>query len=271
MRVRTALASAALAYIRHMPIGRGKVRLAKVLHPLTAGASARSVYGPVLAVDLRDTTLWHSLFGNHDGIQDVMSNLAEGDVFIDVGANIGLYTILGAQRIGSGGLVVAVEPSPREFARLLDNIELNSVQNVLPMHAAASEHTGVARFLLNEIVHAGGNRIVRSDVDAAHGDGVIDVPMMHLDHLLNGVLKGDSRLIAIKIDPEGHELSVLKGATNLLACGRCRFVSVEIDSANLQGQGSDVMQVYEHMEANGFSYKYGPMASKHYDECFSRT
>jgi FkbM family methyltransferase len=269
--LKAALAKAALAYIRHMPVARGKVRLARVLYPLTAGAPARSVYGPVLAVDLRDTTLWHSLFGNHDSIQDVLDHLAEDDIFIDVGANIGLYTILAAQRVGPGGMVIAVEPSWREFVRLLKNIELNSVHNVLPMYAAASECTGVARLLVSDITHAGGNRILCTSVDGANDNNISDVPMMHLDQLLNGPLEGDRRRIVMKIDTEGHELSVLKGAANLLSGGRCHFVSVEIDNKNLNSHGADIAQIYEYMEANGFSHTHGIMRNKHYDECFSQS
>jgi FkbM family methyltransferase len=269
--LKAALARTALAYIQHMPIARGKVRLARALYPLTAGAPVRSVYGPVLAVDLRDTTIWHSLFGNHASVPDVLSHLLEGDVFIDVGANIGLYTILAAQRVGPGGMVIAVEPSRREFMRLMQNIELNSVHNVLPMYAAASERTGVARLLVSEITHGGGNRIVCNKVDNATGDEIVSVPTFHLDQLVSGLLNGDRRRIAIKIDTEGHELHVLKGAPNLLSDGRCHFVSVEIDDANLNSHGGDVAQLYEYMKANGFSYRHGIMPDKHYDECFSRS
>ncbi len=176
--LKAALAKSALAYIRHMPVERGKVRLARALHPFTANAPVRSVYGPLLSVDLRDTTLWHSLFGNYDSVRDVLAHLNEGDIFIDVGANIGLYTILAAQQVGPSGMVIALEPSRREFVRLLKNIELNTVDNVVPMYAAASERSGVARLLVSDIMHAGGNRIVSTKVDGAETDKTINVPMI---------------------------------------------------------------------------------------------
>jgi FkbM family methyltransferase len=269
-RLKAALARTALAYIRHMPVARGKVRLARALHPLTAGAPVRSVYGPVLAADLRDTTLWHALFGYHASIQDVLNHLSEGDIFVDVGANIGIYTILAAKRVGPSGMVIAIEPSRREFVRLLKNIELNSAHNVLPICAAASERTGIARLLISDITHGGGNRMLCAKDNDATGHAIVNVPTFHIDQLLSGILEDERRRIAMKIDTEGHELHVLKGASNLLGDGRCHFISIEIDNRNLNDHGGDIVQIYEYMKANGYSYTHGILPDEHYDESFRR-
>ena len=71
----------------------------------------------------------------------IVSVLKEGDVFVDVGANIGYYTILGSKLVGSKGLVIAVEPVPDTVKILRFNLRLNDIKNVLVIDKAAwSKH-----------------------------------------------------------------------------------------------------------------------------------
>jgi FkbM family methyltransferase len=65
--------------------------------------------------------------------------LQEGDVFVDVGANIGYHSLLGSKLVGSTGSVVAIEPVPDTFAMLLDNLRLNSCSNVRAVNVAVSD------------------------------------------------------------------------------------------------------------------------------------
>jgi precorrin-6B methylase 2 len=68
----------------------------------------------------------------------VSRHLAPGDTFIDVGANIGYYSLLASPLVGKTGTVVAIEASPRTFDDLLFNLELNNVSNVRPVNVAVS-------------------------------------------------------------------------------------------------------------------------------------
>lgn len=63
--------------------------------------------------------------------------LRKGDVFIDVGAHIGKYTILVAKIVGKEGLVIAIEPNPENYETLLENIKLNNLKNVIAVNIAA--------------------------------------------------------------------------------------------------------------------------------------
>ena len=67
-----------------------------------------------------------------------------GDVFLDIGANVGFFTILGARLVGDSGSVVAFEPEPRNVAALRDNVALNDFANVTVVAAAVSSSTGTA-------------------------------------------------------------------------------------------------------------------------------
>src|SRR5262249_20876384 len=68
--------------------------------------------------------------------------LRPGDIFIDVGANIGLYTLIAAARVGPSGRVVALEPTTTTFARLMDNVQLNKFSNVNCVNLALSDWSG---------------------------------------------------------------------------------------------------------------------------------
>src|SRR5579862_7898796 len=72
------------------------------------------------------------------------SVLAPGMVFIDAGANDGLYTLFAARRVGSAGVVWAFEPSRREYARLEENLKLNQLENVRPFQIALADQNGEA-------------------------------------------------------------------------------------------------------------------------------
>jgi FkbM family methyltransferase len=124
---------------------------------------------------------------------------------VDVGANIGL-TALAFSAIAPRGHVIAIEPSPRNFALLQTNLERNDVRNVDAVNLAMSDRTGTVEMVEDDSFMAG-NRIV------AGGAGV-SVPATTLDELLAG--RGTRQVDLLKIDVEGHETQVLKGATTSL-------------------------------------------------------
>jgi len=71
--------------------------------------------------------------------------LAPGDAFVDVGANIGYFSLLASKLVGESGLVVAIEPSPTIFAVLESNLARNRAHNVRAVCVAASASTGMLR------------------------------------------------------------------------------------------------------------------------------
>jgi FkbM family methyltransferase len=138
--------------------------------------------------------------------------LRPGDTFVDVGANVGLFAVLGGRRVGANGTVVAVEPHPRVHAYLRENLALNGLQHVQAHQVAVGAEAGQA-FLSDR--HA-------DDQNALASDGTVAVSVVPLDTLLRDV--GPIRLL--KIDVEGHELAVLRGASAVLQ--RCDAVLLEL-------------------------------------------
>lgn len=72
----------------------------------------------------------------------ISARLKSGDVFCDIGANIGYYTVLAAPIVGDTGKVVAIEPSPATFELLKQNIKLNNADNVRMVRAAVADQPG---------------------------------------------------------------------------------------------------------------------------------
>lgn len=137
--------------------------------------------------------------------------LEPGDVYVDVGTNVGAFSLLAAQCVGVHGKVVSIEPNPPIFARLLQNIALNSfATNVLPVCCAASDRAGFARLQIPPVANSGLARLA----PATDGESFV-VSTQPPSVIL--ALAGVTQIKLLKIDVEGHELPVL---TELFAAQR---------------------------------------------------
>ncbi len=130
-----------------------------------------------------------------------------GMQILDVGANIGLYTLLLARLAGESGKVFAFEPEPNLFSTLCENCEGNGAHNVTPFQCAAGEANGRATFQ-RATFNSGDNRLGASKSGAES----IEVEVARLDEVLP-VRTVD----LIKLDVQGHELAALIGMEKLLA------------------------------------------------------
>lgn len=136
--------------------------------------------------------------------QHLMSQVKPGDIIADVGAYIGLYTIALAQRVGSGGKIFAFEPDPINFDVLKRQIELNQLEErVNLVQAAVGASDGTVSF------HMG--RSCQSAISSFSSVETQAVECVCLDSIFL-----NQRLDILKIDVEGYEEFVLKGARNLL-------------------------------------------------------
>lgn len=136
--------------------------------------------------------------------------LAAGDTALDVGANVGAYAVLFGLWVGERGRVVALEPAPDAFAGLRAHVVLNGLERVVePVRAAASDRAGEAEFVSEGV--QGTNHLAPAGTDGA---ARIRVPTTTIDMLCAERGLGP-RLI--KIDVEGAELAVLRGARRTIA------------------------------------------------------
>jgi len=139
--------------------------------------------------------------------------LRPGDVFVDVGANIGYLTAVGASLVGPKGQVHSFEPVPAYFARLKALCEANPAYAIQPNNLALGERDGTAEIAQSADGNIGWNSMVPGML-AGEGNARHAVPVRRLDEYL--AERGVARVALIKIDTEGFELPVLRGATGFL-------------------------------------------------------
>ncbi len=140
-------------------------------------------------------------------VQEALARiLRPGDVFWDVGAHIGLYSILGSRAIGEEGRVHAFEPMPANRARLEESLRLSGCANVTVHPHALAADSGEAR------LHAAGLTTMWSLVPS-DGPEHIAVECRRLDDVVTAIDPPD----VLKIDAEGVELDILRGGAELLA------------------------------------------------------
>lgn len=169
-----------------------------------------------------------------DGVYDpafvrfLESEVGRGDVAVDVGANVGLFTVRLAQLVGPSGSVLALEADPEVHALLQENLDMNYVSGwarALPL-AAFSSRTSLtfhrtSRFRGNGSILEKGNDYKRSHtIDHFSSVSVDAVP---LDELLRDV----AVIRLVKVDVEGAERHVLEGLSRTIAEGRVRTLAIE--------------------------------------------
>ena len=135
----------------------------------------------------------------------------QGDIVVDIGAHIGLYTIISSKRVGTNGKVIAIEADPGNFEMLNRNIKLNQLTNVIALnYAVYSKETKIKLYLPSgESGFTKYNTIV-SDW-ANNEDKFVEVNANTLDYLLQLNQIREEEVNWIKIDVEGAEFEVLKG------------------------------------------------------------
>ena len=141
----------------------------------------------------------------------ITAGLAPGDAFLDVGANIGYFSVLAARRVGESGSVVAVEPSPRVFLLLEESVRLNENEREIRLvKAAAGCDVG------SVAVYSGPSHNIGLTTTVAERGFELEgmVPSMPLDVMLRPEEKAALRMI--KIDVEGREPDVFRGMEDLI-------------------------------------------------------
>jgi FkbM family methyltransferase len=152
----------------------------------------------------------------------------EGDIVIDIGAHIGLYTIISSKRVGAQGKVVAIEADPENFEMLNSNIKLNQLTNVIPLnYAVFSKETKIKLYLPE--VESGFTKyktIMPNWINTQ--EKFVEVNANTLDYLLQLNQIRQEEVNWIKIDVEGAEFEVLKGATNVLSKSKDIAILMEL-------------------------------------------
>lgn len=240
-------------YVRHSPIELGKWRLAlrsinwvRHLGPRMGKRMVRTKQGFRMLLYLNDWVDQH-IFATGEFEPEVVaivsSLIKPGSCAIDIGANVGYFSLLFAQLAGPFGKVIAFEPQPDVHARLLQNLSLNPRLTVSMRSEAVSDSQGYVAFYCGSDDHSG-IASLRARADAA---AVVNVTTARLDDILNF----DNRIDLVKIDVEGAEHRVIDGMEYILDRWHPDLL-VEVSDCYLREVGSSGKELCERLWARDY-------------------
>lgn len=180
-----------------------------------------------------------------------LKNYVQKDwICLDVGANIGFYTLNLSKLVGENGKVYALEPSPKNFRELEKNIELNALDNCVACNIALSSDRGDFVFSVSPDRNSGWGRLGKWR--SAQSEIIVKVDT--LDQFVEE--QNISIVDFLKIDIEGHELEFLKGAEKCLRSRLIDRIMIEYCGCILEPKGIDLKQYIDIISKFGYSCKY---------------
>lgn len=188
----------------------------------------------------------------HDGFEKeetdyLASILNEGDVFIDIGANIGLFSLIASRIVGDNGLVISFEPSPTTFIRFIENVKLNDLKNIDARNIGLSDKSDKLTFYISENGYDAWDSFAPSQDNKLEKE--IKVQVSTLDFELKEINKSLVKLV--KIDVEGWEKFVLYGGKDFFI-NYNPIVMVEFTEENTFNAGYPVHEIFDIMQDFGY-------------------
>jgi FkbM family methyltransferase len=205
-----------------------------------------------LFVDLADTHIGLNVVsGSYEPIERefILTTLKPGDIAVDIGANIGFFSVLMAERVGPSGHIYAFEPLPRNASLLERSIAENDFQTRVTLaRAAIADRAGALELISPVFTNNWGGSYLRTGAAIVPSEHEITkVPVIKLDDY-----PMRRPVSFIKLDAEGAELMALRGARRLLRTD-LPAVLVEFNQQQLQMvSGGSAMDIISEMAANGY-------------------
>ncbi|OGG46463.1 MAG: hypothetical protein A3F84_11675 [Candidatus Handelsmanbacteria bacterium RIFCSPLOWO2_12_FULL_64_10] len=171
--------------------------------------------------------------------------LKAGYNVIDIGANIGVYSVVASKIVGESGKVYSFEPVKLNYKMLLKNMDINDVKNIVPVEKAAGEKSGKLRLYLKEFS-------CTTPSITKVGDKFEDIDVVSLDeHFAHQ----DVNIDLVKVDVEGAELSVINGMKDLISKNKNMMIYVEFTPRLLEKCGKEP-SVFLKQLSEVFGYMY---------------
>jgi len=205
------------------------------------------------------------IFNVHEPIttEKTLEVLKEGMVCLDIGSNIGYYTLLESKAVGNSGKVIAVEPSPRNFDFLKNNLKLEKVTNVEAYNLAIGDKDGEVKFAISDRSNLG--YVISDDQDLIERTSekvskkpkmtrtlmVIKVPMKKIDSFLEE--KKLERLDFVRMDIEGFEIKLFEGFWNTIT----KFKPIiQMEFHNYLFDKEIKIRFFQKLKEKGYEIKY---------------
>jgi FkbM family methyltransferase len=240
-------------WIENWPLPRGKYLVTRLVRALHRRGIIRSFWieydGLQYLVDPRDYVTRSFIFGEFfekNVLAGILQSLTPGGVFLDIGANVGLFSIAAARHVGPNGRVIAVEPGPAQRAMLLAHAERNGIGNIEIIDKGFSDQAGSVSLFLSPDSNQGRNSLSAKN---ALSNRHITIEVGRGDDLLGPTVE---RLDLVKIDVEGAEMLVLRGLGRTLE--RLRpVVIIELIPAQLKNFSTSKEEVLSFLAALGYT------------------
>lgn len=207
------------------------------------------ILGHTLYVNRKDNTIVKALVkGKYEPEETELYRtlIKPGDRVLDIGANIGYFTLLFARLVGPGGVVYAFEPDPDNFRLLRKNIKKNGYRNIRAFPFAVSDRTSKGNLYLNDY-NMGDHRIF----DSHNGRKKIPIKIKALDEFLPGLSP-----VFVKIDVQGSEIMAFEGMRKMLR--KVTYVAAEYSPYLLDKAGFPPERMLELLREEGFSFSIDP-------------
>jgi FkbM family methyltransferase len=172
----------------------------------------------------------------------VKREVKKGDTVLDIGANIGYYSLIFAKIVGEKGRVFAFEPHPDNFELLRKNIAVNGYKNIIPVQKAVSDKSGLIKLYLS------GNSVDHQICDSGEGRSFIEVESVRIDDYFFGQ---DTKIDLIKIDTQGAEGLVLRGMPGLLKKNALKII-IEFWPPGLKKFNISSQEFFNLIQEHGF-------------------
>jgi FkbM family methyltransferase len=257
-----------IIYYRRFPLNRGKDFAFRIITKIL-GKAMFNINGNILRLNPK-SFIDKALIRNGEFENDVYELIKEtifgNDIMIDIGANIGYFSILASSI--KGVTVFSFEPSSRELINFQENILLNKRNNIVIFPFALGSEDTMLELNLHHIGNPGAN----SFLNLFETKDKQIVQCFKFDSLFNHNIA--DRIKLIKIDVEGFEFEVLKGMENFLNHYNNKLI-IEISYSFQKSKKGDKNynpeDIYDFMEMKGFVSKYGRNKSGQYNEVFQKS
>lgn len=220
------------------------------LYPLSKYPIKKKIKGINFVFDFAyDPAIRHMYCGDYESqtIKIMKRFLHRGDIFIDIGANIGYLSAVAAGLVGINGQVHCFEPAPKQFSRLRNIVLLNKEYNIKVNQFALGEESGTAKLSITNLANIGWNTIVPGFMSQETTKESVDVFIRRFDdYAYKNSLK---KVSLVKIDTEGFEFPVLKGFSGFFKnASTLPVILCEIAPSAYSFLGYTLSQLFEYMK-----------------------
>jgi FkbM family methyltransferase len=177
-----------------------------------------------------------------------------GMTVVDIGANIGYFTLLAASLVGEKGKVFAFEPEPSNYALLVENIEVNGYKNIIPLQKAVSNEAGKVKLFVDTVT-SGEHSLFKAAVERETKNfaEAITVDVVSLDEFLKD---NECAIDVIKMDIQGAEMMALLGMAKTIENNNDLQIFTEYWPYGLQKSGFSPQEYWNKLMQFGFKFIY---------------